>query len=152
MTSTYSLLGDEQTAERISSLRELSSLNLIVLDFTPESDPTEWVYEGASSLVRHLRAQASEGAFERNRQLVVATFASPSTDEQIVHRAATVQSLRGIIQSVTREYAHRLEPLNFVAVDRDALDKLTTTLEYLDAPDGGYTAGFTFDLEQEKSA
>ncbi|MCA4132537.1 hypothetical protein [Arthrobacter sp. M4] len=152
MTSIFSLLGDEPVAERIGSLRELNSLNLIVLDFAPESDPAEWVYEGASRLVRHFRAQSESGAFTRNRQLVIATFASPSTDEQIVHRAATVQSLRGIIQSVTREFAHRLEPLNFVAVDRDALDKLTSTLDYLDAPDGGYTAGFTFDLEQEKSA
>jgi hypothetical protein len=149
MSSTLTLLGDPSVADTLAGLTDLTRTRLLALDFEPGSAPETWVYDAAVVLVRQLKKDAEEGVLATTRTLVVASFAAPTTDQEIIQREATVQAVRGIVQSVTREFANRSDSMNFIVVDRDAPEDAQITLDYLDDPDGGYTAGFTFDLTKE---
>jgi len=47
---------------------------------------------------------------------------------------------------VTREKAHVWAPTNGIAGQVDDLDSVLSALTFLGDPDGGFTAGSTFDL------
>lgn len=105
------------------------------------------VTSASSALVRRLRDEAVDGVLATARTIVVLVVPPAAGGEsRPAFRNALIQSLRGVVQSVTREFAHRAEPVNLLVVDRDDIRSAEPTLRYLDEADGGYTAGFTFDI------
>ena len=128
--------------EQLDGLVELRSTRLVVVSLS-SCDSAADVTEAATELVRRFRQDAAAGVLTRARSVVVLV---PPSGSDPSFRAAVVQALRGIVQSVTREFSHRSQAINLLVVDSDRLDSAAPTLRYLDDPDGGYTAGFTFDI------
>ncbi len=114
------------------------------------SEPRQWATDSATVLLRTLRGDLENENLNSLRTIVVATFPAIGDPDSAAQRAATVQSLRGIIQSVTREFAHAAQPINLVAADESAVHEITNTLRYLDSDNGSYTAGSTIDLTTDE--
>lgn len=133
--------------EQLNALTGLTASRLVVLSMGVCRSADD-VSTAATELVRRLRSEAGQGILEQARSIVVLTVPD---DHDPVFRSAAVQALRGIVQSVTREFAHRSQAMNLLVVDRACLESAKSTLQYLDGPDGGYTAGFTFDFATGKA-
>ncbi len=133
--------------EQLNALTGLTASRLVVLSMGVCRSADD-VSTTATELVRRLRSEAGQGILEQARSIVVLTVPE---DHDPVFRSAAVQALRGIVQSVTREFAHRSQAMNLLVVDRACLESAKSTLQYLDEPDGGYTAGFTFDFATGKA-
>lgn len=133
--------------EQLNALIGLTASRLIVLSMGVCRSADD-VSNAATELVRRLRLEAGQGILEQSRSIIVLTVPE---DHDPAFRSATVQALRGIVQSVTREFAHRSQAINLLVVDRARLESTKSTLQYLDEPDGGYTAGFTFDITTGKA-
>lgn len=133
--------------EQLNALTGLTASRLVVLSMGVCRSADD-VSTAAFELVRRLRSEAAQGILGQARSIVVLTVPE---DHDPVFRSAAVQALRGIVQSVTREFAHRAQAINLLVVDLACLESAKSTLQYLDEPDGGYTAGFTFDLSTGKA-
>jgi hypothetical protein len=113
-------------------------------------EPSDWAANSATVLLQTLRADNEAKALNERRTIVLVSFPPIRDVNAAAHRGATVQSLRGIVQSVTREFAHAMHPVNLVAADGDALDGIVSTIHFLDADNGSYTAGSTIDLTTDE--
>lgn len=122
---------------------------ILTVDIT-DTAPVEWVAGAATALLRYFRDRPGVASPDRTIVLLVVPAVSDSDDT--AYRAAVVQSLRGIVQSVTREFAHIWGPVNLVAVDHDRIVDAAATIAFLDSDGGAYTAGSTIDLTVVRSA
>lgn len=147
MSSSITASDTSPEFEQLNALTGLRTSRLVVLSMGV-CRSAEDVSTAATELVRRLRSEAAQGILEQVRSVVVLTVPE---DHDPAFRSATVAALRGILQSVTREFAHRSQAMNLLVVDRLCLESAKSTLQYLDDPDGGYTAGFTFDLATGKA-
>ncbi len=127
---------------QLNGLTDLGASRLVVVSMAACRSADD-VSIAATELVRRLRSEAAQGSLQQARSIVVLTV--PENHDP-AFRSAAVQALRGIVQSVTREFAHRAQAMNLLVVDRSRLESARSTLQYLDDPHGGYTAGFTFDI------
>lgn len=142
------LLGSDTYQSLRNGLRNSRLLVINVADV----HASDWVTESATALLRKLRLDAATNKLAEQRTIVLATFPHPHSGDEAAYRAAAVQSLRGIVQSVTREYAHRARPLNLVVIENDAPQDAASTVRFLDADQGSYTAGSTIDLTTKAGA
>jgi hypothetical protein len=139
------LIGSDDLLRQVLPL-ELERSRVLLIDLGEVGSAGDWVFQSASRLVSRLRDDAAAGTLEDRRTIVLAAFPAAGTPDDTAHRAAAVQSLRGVVQSVTREFAHRLSPLNLIAIDRASIREAAGTIRLLDAADGSYVAGSTIDL------
>lgn len=151
MPESITLLGGDDVRAKLEQIAPLNRTRLLVLAYDKCSAEQD-VSAGATALVKQLRGDAPLGVFEQTRTLVVTSFPPAGTDDGKAFKSAAIQSLRGIVQSVTREFTHQLQPLNLLVLDNDNLGAAEFTLNYLDDPDGGYTAGVTLNLSDSGSA
>ncbi len=147
MSSSITASDTSTEFEQLNNLTSLSASRLLVLSMGVCRSADD-VSTAATELVRRLRSEAAQGILEQARSVVVL---SVPEDHDPVFRSAAVQALRGIVQSVTREFTHRAQAINLLVVDQPYLESAESTLQYLDDPDGGYTAGFTFDIATRKA-
>lgn len=119
-----------------------------VLPPAPADPLAAWFARPSSSTIEYLRQcdlAASESPAHRSVVILWVFPASDSTHAWSA-QAAAIESLRGIVQSVTREKASEWGPVNGVAVRNDDMDSAAAVLRFLGDPDGHFTAGSTFDL------
>lgn len=124
-----------------------SGLESIVFRFDKSVNPATWVMQGSSELIQTLRGKLARPGQSR-RLVVVAVF--PDQVPASGDAEATQEALRGIVQATTREIAHTGSLVNLIMVDASSTAGLSNTFELLASPDGGYVAGFTFDLTKKR--
>ena len=142
MNSLITVSDTSTEFEQLSALTDLTASRLVVVSMGVCRSADD-VATAATELIRRLRSQAGQHILGKARTVVVLTV----PEEHVpAFRSAAVQALRGIVQSVTREFAHRSQAMNLLVVNRASIESARSTLKFLDEPDGGYTAGFTFDI------
>lgn len=148
-TSLVAIYGD--ATEIVEALGAVELHNSRVAVAAMPADPPYpfrlWVTDPAAAAIEHLRAvEVTATEAERQRRTLVWVFPLATTVAQVAARAASIQALRGIVQSLTLEKTRVWGPINGVAGDSDDLASAEAVLRFLDDPAGGFTAGSTFDL------
>ncbi len=148
MTTTHqTLLGDTTIEKQLVGTYSPANTRYLVL--SPENLPsTEWVHRSAAALLSRFREDLLNGSFE-SRTLVVSVFARPESEQDEIFQGASVQALRGIIQSVTRELGTGAPPINLLVLKDSQISDAAHALELFDTAAGAFTAGYTMDLTKD---
>lgn len=123
-------------------------LVIAALPSTPTDPLDEWFTRPVAGTIERLRQLDALTDRAADQELVILLWILPvatSAGEQSA-RAAAVESLRGIVQSITREKADAWAPVNGIAVSDHEVDSAVAVVRFLSEPDGRFTAGSTFDL------
>jgi hypothetical protein len=149
--SSACVYGDESV---ILTLLETASLDtdlLLIAAALPSApaDPLiQWFAGPSSSTIARLRQRDLEPGVRSGEEPLVILWAFPAAVPPHARsgQAAAIESLRGIVQSVTREKAGQWGPVNGIAVRADDADGAAAALRFLGDFNGGFTAGSTLDL------
>lgn len=76
-------------------------------------------------------------------------FGQPGSEQDEIFQGASVQSLRGIVQSVTRELGTGAPPINLLVIEDSQIGEAAQVLELFDNVAGAFTVGYTMDLTKD---
>ncbi len=120
------------------------TIKAVPVPFGNGSTFRQWVSQPAAATIAALRHAMPQ--LSVHPHVVVWLVRAPIDIGEHALSEAAYESLRGIVQSLTRELAGDLRPLNAIVVGDDDAISLSEGLEFLSGPGGEFTAGSTLDL------
>ena len=104
----------------------------------------------STALFHALQMQMSQS--KRAITVIVRWASEHPTDGTLALGNALVWLARGLVQSVQKEAPVGTVRLNVISCDASQEDDLGTVLNWIEGPEGGYTAGSFIDLREGQAA
>jgi hypothetical protein len=127
----------------------LSSTRILELQLDgDESSADRWPVEGAWRALRGIQeaVAASDGSDEKAHLLVALVIGDDLDGRSETFAEATVEALRGVVQSTTREIDPRSVRCNLVVSSVSGGEDQRRIIDYLVSDDGAFSVGATFDV------
>jgi hypothetical protein len=139
--------GDGLGSELERVLADRSEVLLVAPRIRPEGDHEDWPTQAAVAVITRLRAVLDEDVGHAGRHCLVVVVVPSSEEPEVTAAAeASVEAMRGIVQSISREVDPAVLRVNLVIGAERNQEDVLRCVDFVSSASGGFFVGSTVDL------